>query len=299
MAADVLMGNDQDASRWIRAYRVAPAEGEQGRRSNRRRTAGRRPSPARSADDAGPMTRVARERRRADPLVIFTPSGRRGQFRTGHHRARRGARTRRRHRLGLRDARDLRPLPGGPERRRVRQARDRLRPDHLSSFGAEEAAYRERRGIGGGRRLCCTAEVLGDVVIDVPAESQVHRQVVRKSLDLRRFRVDPVVQLHYVEVAEPDLASPTGDLARLLEALEREWGLIGLSVDLDVVRALQPALARGGWAVTVAVHDGRDVIAVWPGFHDRALGVAIDVGSTTIAGHLADLATARCWPRPG
>jgi 5-methyltetrahydrofolate--homocysteine methyltransferase len=39
MASDVLMGNDRDASRWIRAFRVEPAEGEQGRRVNRRRAA--------------------------------------------------------------------------------------------------------------------------------------------------------------------------------------------------------------------------------------------------------------------
>ncbi len=37
MAADVLMGNDRDAARWIRTFRVPPAEGEQGRRINRRR----------------------------------------------------------------------------------------------------------------------------------------------------------------------------------------------------------------------------------------------------------------------
>jgi 5-methyltetrahydrofolate--homocysteine methyltransferase len=37
MASDVLMGNDQDAGRWIRSFREAPAEGEQGRRVNRRR----------------------------------------------------------------------------------------------------------------------------------------------------------------------------------------------------------------------------------------------------------------------
>ena len=54
-------------------------------------------------------------------------------------------------------------------------------------------------------------------------------------------------------------------------------------------QALQPALAKGGYKVTVAVHAAKQVIAVWPGFQDRALGVAIDVGSTTIAGHLADL----------
>ena len=57
-----------------------------------------------------------------------------------------------------------------------------------------------------------------------------------------------------------------------------------------MIRALQPALAAGDYRVTVAVHDGRQVTAIWPGLHDRAYGVAIDVGSTTIAGHLADLA---------
>src|SRR5207244_6596966 len=60
--------------------------------------------------------------------------------------------------------------------------------------------------------------------------------------------------------------------------------------DLDVIRTLQPALEKGGYKVTLAVHDGRYVTAVWPGLHERTFGVAIDVGSTTIAGHLADLA---------
>ena len=41
MAADVLMGNDRDAARWIRQFRVAPADGAPGgRRPNRRRGSG-------------------------------------------------------------------------------------------------------------------------------------------------------------------------------------------------------------------------------------------------------------------
>ncbi|MFL5689303.1 MAG: ASKHA domain-containing protein, partial [Chloroflexota bacterium] len=99
-----------------------------------------------------------------------------------------------------------------------------------------------------------------------------------------------VVRLHYVEVDRPELASPSGDLGRLLAALERDWELTDLEVDLEVMRALQPALERGDWKVTVAVHDGRDVTAVWPGLHEISYGVAIDVGSTTLAGHLANLA---------
>ena len=163
-------------------------------------------------------------------------------------------------------------------------------PDHVAEPGQLEAAYREEHGLAEDRRLSCTATLLGDVVIDVPPESQVHKQVVRKDLAARAFEMDPVVRLYTVDVTEPDLATPTGDLGRLLEALRGEWDLHDLRADLSVVRVLQSTLAAGGYRVTVAVHGGRDVIAIWPGFHDRAFGVAIDVGSTTIAGHLADLA---------
>ncbi|HEU4920420.1 MAG TPA: ASKHA domain-containing protein [Candidatus Limnocylindrales bacterium] len=226
----------------------------------------------------------------AEPLVIFTPSGRRGRVPVGTT-VLDAART-----LGV----DIDSVCGGRGicgRCQVEQGVGSFpkhgiesRPDNLSPFGPIEAEYRAHRGeLAEGRRLSCAAHVRGDLVIDVPPESQVYRQVVRKALDVRDFHIDPVVRLHYVEVAPPELASPSGDLGRLQESLEREWGLTDLDADLEVIRALQPALEAGGHAVTVAVHDGRTISAVWPGFHDRAFGVAIDVGSTTIAGHLANL----------
>lgn len=224
-----------------------------------------------------------------DAQVIFTPSGRRGQVAPGTTvlDAARG--------LGV----DIDSVCGG----RGICGRCAVTPafgsfakhgitsaaEHLSEAGEVEAAYRSEHRLAADRRLSCTAVLLGDAVIDVPPESQVHRQVVRKDLDARPFVLDPVVRLHTVDVVPPDLATPTGDLGRLFDALRAEWGLLDLRADMAVIRALQPALARGSYRVTVAVHGGTDVIAVWPGFNDRAFGVAIDVGSTTIAGHLADL----------
>jgi uncharacterized 2Fe-2S/4Fe-4S cluster protein (DUF4445 family) len=226
----------------------------------------------------------------ADPLVIFTPSGRRGRFAEGTtvlDAARK---------LGV----DIDSVCGGRGicgRCQVQQSVGEFAkhgivsaPDHLTPFGPIEVAYREDKGLADDRRLSCAAHVRGDVVIDVPPESQVYRQVVRKGLDVRDFHLDPVVRLHYVEVEPPQLASPTGDLFRLQVALEREWQLTDLEADLSVIRALQPALEAGKYAVTVAVHGERTITGVWPGLHDRAFGVAIDVGSTTIAGHLANLA---------
>ncbi len=114
---------------------------------------------------------------------------------------------------------------------------------------------------------------------------------MRKRAEVRAIELDPVVRLHYVEVAEPDMQRPSGDLQRLQEALGEQWQLAELTCDLRSLQSLQKALRQGEWKVTVAVHSGNRIIAVWPGFHDRAYGLAVDVGSTTIAAHLCDLAS--------
>ena len=225
----------------------------------------------------------------ADPQIIFTPSGRRGRAPAGTT-VLDAARS-----LGV----DIDSVCGGrgicgrcavvPAFGSFAKHGITSSPDHLSPPGDVEAAYRAESGLAPDRRLSCTATLLGDAVVDVPPESQVHKQVVRKDLAARAFTLDPVTRLHTVDVTEPDLATPTGDLGRLFDALRAEWHLEDLRADLSVIRALQAALTAGDYRVTVAVHGGRDVIAVWPGFHDRAFGVAIDVGSTTIAGHLVNL----------
>ena len=224
-------------------------------------------------------------------LVVFTPSGKRGRFgdETNLLDAARS--------LGV----DLDSVCGGRGicgRCQIVVSEGEFakhgitsRADHLTPFSEPETRYRERRGLAPDRRLGCHARVTGDLVVDVPPESQLHRQVVRKEADAHQIEIDPVVRLHYVEVREPDLADPSGDMQRLAEALERDWQLTGLVADVHVLASLQRTLRSGGWSVTVAVHDGATITAVWPGFHDVALGVAVDVGSTTVAGHLCDLHT--------
>lgn len=221
----------------------------------------------------------------SDVEIVFAPSGRRGTFAQG---------------VTVLDAAralavDLDSVCGGRGICGRCQVTVGANPDipadpaRLSEAGPTETDYRGRRELVAGRRLGCAARVLSDVVIDVPADSQVHRQVVRKEAGVHSLPVDPVIRLHYVDVTEPDLSSPTGDLERTLAALEHEWGLTDLRVDLTALGGLQSALRKGQWAVTVAVRTGTDVVGVWPGLRDTVYGVAFDVGSTTIAGHLCDL----------
>jgi uncharacterized 2Fe-2S/4Fe-4S cluster protein (DUF4445 family) len=224
-----------------------------------------------------------------DPLVVFTPSGKRGHFPVGTP-VLQAARS-----LGV----DIDSVCGGRAlcgRCQVLVAEGEFAKHGVSSssaslspFSEPEKRFSRRAPLAAGRRLSCSARVEADVVIDVPATSQVHRQVVRKEADARAIELNPVVRLHYVQVKQPDMHDPSGDLRRLFEALESEWQLKGLSCDLSVLQSLQSALRAGEWSVTVAVHDAKQIVGVWPGLHEVAYGLAIDVGSTTIAAHLCDL----------
>jgi uncharacterized 2Fe-2S/4Fe-4S cluster protein (DUF4445 family) len=232
---------------------------------------------------------IVSQKEMPDALIVFTPSGRRGRFPLGTP-VLQAARS-----LGV----DIDSVCGGRGlcgRCQVLVSEGefakhgvRSTAESLSPFTAVEQSYCEQTPLDAGRRLSCSALLQGDVVIDVPATSQVHRQVVRKAAEARDIELDPSIRLHFVEVQEPDMHDPSGDLRRLEDALEFEWRLTGLQCDVRVLQQLQPALRKGQWKVTVAVHDSTQIIAVWPGFRERAYGLAIDVGSTTIAAHLCDL----------
>ncbi len=235
----------------------------------------------------------------ADALVVFTPSGKRGRFPLGTPLLT-AARA-----LGV----DVDSVCGGRGlcgRCQVLVMEGEFakhgvqsRAENASAVSAAEQRFAARRPLPSGHRLSCSTQVLGDLVVDVPASSQVHRQVVRKEADAHDITLDPVVRLHEVEVERPDMQNPSGDLRRLIGALEREWQLCGLTCDPGVLPQLQSALRAGEWQVTVAVRGGTRIIAVWPGFQDRAYGLAVDVGSTTIAGHLCDLGTGEVMASSG
>jgi uncharacterized 2Fe-2S/4Fe-4S cluster protein (DUF4445 family) len=229
--------------------------------------------------------------------VVFTPSGKRGTFSLGTT-VLAAART-----LGV----DLDSVCGGravcgrcqvtPTVGEFAKHRISSKTDSLSEATDTEHRYARIKGLDPTRRLSCQAQLRGDCVIDVPAESQLHRQIVRKSADdIRDLQIDPVVKLHYIEPPRPSMEDQTCDLTRVVRALEAEWGLAELRADLPFLRSLSGALRAGqryggDWQVTVAVRNARDLVAVWPGLKERIFGIAVDVGTTTIAGHLCDLGT--------
>ncbi len=232
-----------------------------------------------------------------DPLVVFTPSGKRGNFAIGTPILTAARK------LGV----DLDSVCGGrgicskcqitPSYGKFSKHGVTVQNGALSEWNSVEQRYQDKRGLIEGRRLGCQATVQGDIVIDVPPESQVHKQVVRKRAEARDIIMNPSTKLYYVEVQEPDMHDPTGDLERLRIALNEQWQLENVHADLHILQKMQPILRKGEWKVTCAVHLGDNenaprIMHIWPGYYEGTVyGLAVDLGSTTIAAHLCDLQT--------
>ena len=165
---------------------------------------------------------------------------------------------------------------------------------HLSPQSNSEKRYAQKRNLNKERRLSCQSKILSDLVIDVPPESQVHRQVIRKVADDREIIINPGIHLYFIEVTEPDMHDPSSDFERLCKALIEQWGekvSHDISADLHVIQKLQSTLRNGNWKVTVAIKDKCKVIEIWPNLKEEIYGIALDIGSTTISAHLVNLHT--------
>ena len=230
-----------------------------------------------------------------DPLVVFTPSGKRGYFVKGTPILT-AARQ-----LGV----DLDSVCGGrgicskcqiiPSYGEFPKHGVSVAQNALSEWNSVEQRYDDKRGLKPGRRLGCQAQINGDVVIDIPVESQVHKQVVRKAASNRVIKMDPATKLYFVHVEEPDMHEPSGDFERLSKALKDQWGIEFVTCDLRNLAQLQTTLRKGNWQVTVAIFKDHiaqvpKLVSSWPGLHEAGIyGLAVDLGSTTIAAHLTDL----------
>lgn len=226
-----------------------------------------------------------------NPLVIFMPAGRRGRIKSGESLLE-AARQ-----VGV----EIESICGG----RLTCGKCKVRVEdgrfdkhgilstnqHLTPPSVEETLLLQKMGDADNCRLACSALVQGDVLAFVPEESRAQKQIIRKSATERAIEINPAIRQLYVEVDTAVLGEHRGDWGRLQAALAAQWQLAELVIDLPALQKLQATLRQGKWCVTVILWQDREVIDVKPGYHEGIYGLAVDIGSTTIAGHLCDLRT--------
>lgn len=246
-------------------------------------------APADAARVASPasVTRASQ-----DHLVVFQPSGKRGRFAAGTP-VLDAARE-----LGV----QIESVCGGRGicgRCQVSVAEGKFAKygitsteDRLSPKGFLENRYDEKRGLAADRRLSCSAKIEGDLVIDVPEASIVAGQTIRKDANTIGMVRNTALRLCYVELPLPDLETPVGDADRLKAELEREFGFEGVQIPFALVAPIQQAMKVADCKVTACVDISGvqpEVIAVFEDYHETMCGLAVDIGSTTVAAHLVDL----------
>ena len=215
-----------------------------------------------------------------DFTVIFQPSGRRGPIAPGSDllSVARG--------FGV----EIESACGGKGVCKKCQVRIESDKSSVSPPTEVEMKALTAEALASGMRLACQTRVAGDVRVFVPEESRRVGQVVRKEAGKRTVPLDPAMRSHHTVLAAPTLHDATADADRLLAALEDQHGLKDLEFDFEVLQTL-PGIAREAqWDLAVVVWRGREIVDVRPATHPgRVLGLAVDIGTTTIAAYLTDL----------
>jgi uncharacterized 2Fe-2S/4Fe-4S cluster protein (DUF4445 family) len=209
--------------------------------------------------------------------VIFQPPGRRGEVLEGKTIIEVSRE------LGV----EIESLCGGV--RNCGKCKIKLVEGDLSPFTDEESKFITDSERAEGYRLSCVAQIKGDVLIYIPEESRADEQVVRKAATEKPIELKPAITLYSVELIPPSLHDPLGDFDRLKKTLSERYHLHHLEIDYPALLKLPHALRQGNWKVTVAIWMEKEILDIKPGRVDGLYGLAIDIGTTTVAGYLCNL----------
>ena len=167
---------------------------------------------------------------------------------------------------------------------------------NLNRLTESEIKYSKRKGLEASRRLGCQTIISGDVVIDIPEESQLHQQVVRKDFEASSVTINPLSKLHLIDLSQSSFDS-NDQLQQLInEKLRDDWGI---EISQILPKYFDHKLFSEADNGTIAVREKNTVVDIWPGLVEKIYGVSIDIGSTTLAVNLSDLQTGEVMASEG
>ena len=138
-----------------------------------------------------------------------------------------------------------------------------------------------------GKRLACQSCIQGDLVIDVPEESQEHKAYISKKNAKQNYSVASAISLIECTLEESTLDENPSASENLIAQLEKQG--IEAKIDFNLLRGLQPLIHETKGNLTVAIRDNEQIVAAYPQGKLQVFGAAIDIGSTTLALYVYDL----------
>lgn len=163
---------------------------------------------------------------------------------------------------------------------------------NLSPLTEQEKALLTAEEQADNLRLACCAKIQGDVTAFVPEQSSGGEQVILETAQARHFNLNPAIRKYYIEMEKPSLEDHRDDFERLADALTDGFSqLQDLQIDYSVLLTLPGVLRQSGWRVTATLWQDKEIVAVEAGRVEKSYGMAVDIGTTTLAAYLCDLAT--------
>ncbi len=159
---------------------------------------------------------------------------------------------------------------------------------------AREAALLEARGLGPDHRLACLYVVRGDVALETLPGSRLEKIAVLDAGPAATAYVDPAVKKLSLVLEKPSLFAPIA----VADALRAELKSPGLVLTLAALSKLGGPTLSPSRPVAAVLYDDREVLDIEPDEAAREMfGLAVDLGTTTIATELVDLRTGRVVDR--
>ena len=138
-----------------------------------------------------------------------------------------------------------------------------------------------------GKRLACQSCIQGDLVIDVPEESQEHKAYISKKNAKQNYSVSSAISLIECTLEESTLDENPSASENLIAQIQKQG--IEATIDFNLLRGLQPLIHETKGNLTVAIRDNKQIVAAYPQGKLQVFGGAIDIGSTTLALYVYDL----------
>ena len=218
--------------------------------------------------------------------IIFFPYGKREWFPKGEVSVLDAARA-----LGL----DLSSLCGGRGtcgkcKVRIDQGMEKLPP-----LAEQELKHITEEEMKSNYRLACEIRPESSTVVYVPERSRVGKQRLQtEGLEVPIKQLNPLVGKYFVKLPKPTLHDHRSDEDRLLTALNEAYGLsIDLAIDFDIAIDLASKLRKKNWELTAAIWKNKIIDVEAGDTSDRCFGLAVDIGTTKLAGFLMDLKTGK------
>jgi len=155
----------------------------------------------------------------------------------------------------------------------------------LSKPSISETRFLSNKELENGYRLACMVPVTGNIDVLVNSNNS-HSRILTEHKGFSG-KVNPIIKKKYLVLPEPSLGDQRSDLSRILESIPLNNPLVSLPLRQKI-----PTLLRNAGYLITAVFSSDSLINVEEGNTENLnYGIAIDIGTTTIAAYLLETNT--------